>query len=161
MEHRFIDLPTLTGRTLEGLALPWNRETRVEGQRERFAPGAATSSGEAVLNVGHDAGRLLAREPQTLAFEARDSGLFVKATLPATREADDLLELIHAGVYRGLSVEFVAHHERHTGGVRELTRATVFGLAVVHRAAYPDTTLDVRNKPPIDMLHATRGQWWR
>lgn len=52
MEYRYTELPAIKGRTLEGMALPWNVETRVKGQRERFLSGAAVSSGEAVLTWG-------------------------------------------------------------------------------------------------------------
>ena len=35
------------------------------------------------------------------------------ATLPKTRDADDVLELVRTGVLRGLSLEFAAQSETH------------------------------------------------
>ena len=144
VERRSAEVRAGEGRTLAGLALPYGTETRIGAGRERFMPGAASSTGEAVLNLHHRADRPLAREPGTLSFESRDDGLHVVAELPATREADDALELVRAGVLTGLSVEFRAVRERQLGGVRVIEAARVSGLAVVARAAYPTTTIEAR-----------------
>ena len=144
MEFRFAELAEVEGRTLTGLALPFEREGRVGNMRERFARGSVASSGSAILNVQHDRGRAIAREPETLTFEVTDSGLLMRATLPATREADDTLALVRAKVLRGLSVEFLAQRERVVAGVRVIERGTVYGLAVVDHAAYPDATVAAR-----------------
>ena len=69
MEFRFAELAEVDGRTLTGLALPFEREGRVGSMRERFARGSVRSSGTAILNIQHDRGRAIAREPETLSFE--------------------------------------------------------------------------------------------
>ena len=143
LERRYADLTDIEGRTLTGLALPFEVEARVGISRERFARGSVQSSGSAILNVQHDRGRAIAREPETLTFEVTDSGLLMRAALPETREGDDTLALVKARVLRGLSVEFVAHSERNLAGVRVIDRATVYGLAVVDSGAYR-TGLSVR-----------------
>ena len=144
LERRYADLTDIEGRTLSGLALPFEVETRVGTMRERFARGSVQSSGEAILNVQHDRGRAIAREPETLTFEVTDSGLLMRAVLPATREANDTLSLVRAKVLRGLSVEFLSNREKMVGGVRVIDRATVYGVGVVDRAQYNNTTLTVR-----------------
>ena len=106
LERRYADLTDIEGRTLSGLALPFEVETRVGTMRERFARGSIVTSGEAVLNVMHDRNRPLAREPETLAFEVTEAGLFMRAELPKTREADDAIEMVKKGIWRGISVEF-------------------------------------------------------
>ena len=64
--------------------------------------------------------------------------------MPLTREADDALALVDAGVLTGLSVEFRASREVMQGGVRVIQAAVVRGVALVVRAAYPQTSLEVR-----------------
>ena len=66
MEFRFAELAEVEGRTLTGLALPFERVGRVGSMREKFARGSVQSSGSAILNVQHDRGRAIAREPETL-----------------------------------------------------------------------------------------------
>ena len=145
MEYRTAELRADSeSRQLTGLALPWETETRFGGSLERFTRGSAQPSGDAILNVQHDRTRLLARQPSTLTLESRQDGLYMAADLPETREADDALALVRSGVLTGLSVEFVASRERFTGGVRVVERATVMGLAVVPRAAYPSTSIEAR-----------------
>ena len=68
----------------------------------------------------------------------------MRAVLPATREANDTLSLVRAKVLRGLSVEFLSNREKMVGGVRVIDRATVYGVGVVDRAQYDNTTLTVR-----------------
>ena len=63
LERRYADLNDVEGRTLSGLALPFEVETRIGTMRERFSRGSVQSSGEAILNVQHDRGRAIAREP--------------------------------------------------------------------------------------------------
>ena len=143
MERRYADLTDIEGRTLSGLALPFEVETRIGRTRERFSRGSVQSTGEAVLNRQHQRAVPLAREPETLTFEVRDNGLWMSARLPTTVEADDTLTLVKARVLRGLSVEFVAHSERNLAGVRVIDRATIYGLAIVDSGAY-QTGLSVR-----------------
>ena len=133
------------GRTLAGLALPFEVETRLSARLwERFAKGSVQPSGDAVLNLFHDVGRPIAREPSSLTFEGREDGLYMSAAIPETRDGDDALTLVRAGIATGLSVEFRALTERHVKGVRIVERATVSGLALVTRAAYPSTHVEAR-----------------
>ena len=132
------------GRKVRGLALPFEVETRVGAGLERFQRGSVSTTGEALLNLHHEQTRPLAREPLSLRFEARDDGLHLEADLPLTREADDALALVDAGVLTGLSVEFRASREVMQGGVRVIQAAVVRGVALVVRAAYPQTSLEVR-----------------
>ena len=157
LERRYADLTDIEGRTLTGLALPFEVEARVGSMREKFARGSVQSTGEAVLNKQHMREIPLAREPETLTFEVRDSGLYMRATLPETREADDTLALIRARVLRGLSVEFVAKRERFDGGVRVIEQAIVYGLAVVDSGSYM-TVLSVREHDIPGVTTAV--PWW-
>ena len=158
IEHRFAELNEVDGRVLTGLALPFEVEGRVGTMRERFARGSVTTSGDAVLNRQHQRHLALAREPQTLTFEVTEAGLLMRATLPETREADDVLALVTARVLRGLSVEFVANRERMEGGVRVVEAAVIRGLAVVDSGAYR-TDLSVREGGDVQGDPGT-FPWW-
>ena len=144
LERREASIGAGSGRELRGLALPYDVEVSVAGMRERFEPGSASSTGEAVLNVHHREDRPLAREPGTLTFESRADGLYLSATLPETREADDALALVRAEVLTGLSVEFRAERERMVAGVRRISKATVAGVGLVARPAYKTTQVEAR-----------------
>ena len=74
MEYRFAPLTEVEGRTLTGLALPFEVETRIGTMRERFARGSVKSSGEAILNRQHMRGSPLAREPETLTSRPTHAG---------------------------------------------------------------------------------------
>ena len=153
-ELRHAEVRAGEGRILIGLALPYGVETRIGAGRERFEPDSIRSTGEAILNVHHRADRVLAREPNTLKLESRADGLHALARLPETREADDTLSLVRAGVLAGLSVEFRALRERFEGGVRVIRSAVVSGLAVVPRPAYQSTTVEARGESLATALHA-------
>ena len=134
------------GRVLRGLALPFGKIARLRAGREMFEPGSVTTSGEALLNAYHDQRRPLAREPQTLTFVSTDEGLRMEADLPETREADDALALVRAGVIKGLSIEFHAIREVMRAGVRVVQRAQVVGVALALNPVYGDTNLEARDE---------------
>ena len=148
-EYRFAELgPIAEGRVLSGIAVPYNSTAEVVSNgrrvRERFAPGSAYSTGQAVLNVQHERARPLAREPDTLTIESRADGLFIRATLPETREADDTLTLVRSKILRGLSVEFNSLKETRVSGVRVIQSALITGIGIVDSGAYPGTSVDLR-----------------
>ena len=152
IERREAEIRAGEGRELVGLALPYAVETRIGAGRERFEPGAVRSTGEAVLNLHHRGDRPLAREPATLTLESRADGLHMRALLPETKEADDALALVRSGVLTGISVEFHSERETMRGGVRIISAATVSGLALVTRAAYPTTAIEARESGPAPVL---------
>ena len=90
--------------------------------------------------------------------------------LPVTAEADDALALVRAEVLNGFSVEFRADEEKMAGGVRVIERATVAGVALLTRPAYPSTFAEVRGAalasalveaatgPEVDRAAATVGR---
>ena len=158
MERRFAGNGTLTsGRTLTGIAVPFNTETTVAGRRERVAPGAfstSLASGRDVLAlVNHDAGKLLARTKSgTLRLSERPDGLHYEIDLPDTSQAEDIRGLATAGSLGGVSIGFsVAAGGEHItpDGLRELRRVDLVEISVVTAfPAYPGTTTDLRSQAP-------------
>ena len=151
LERRFVDLRH-EGRVLSGVAVHYGSEARILGFRERFQPGAfgEVSGLDVILNRQHDRRMPLARTGGG-GLDLLDSAqrLEVRAELPATRDADDVLALIQAGVLRGLSLEFRASKERWNGSLRTIESAKLFAVGVVDRAAYSDSTVQLakRHKP--------------
>ena len=68
------------------------------------------------------------------------------ANLPATTMAADTMELVRAGVLRGLSVEFDAVEERRDGDIRVIVRARLGDVALVDRSQYPQSIVEARGE---------------
>lgn len=137
-------------RRLSGVALRYGDTAKLPWGDERFEPGAFgdVARADVILNNAHERGRPLARTGGGgLFLEDTAEALTVRANLPATREADDVLALVRGGVLRGLSVEFRPVAERMEGDVRVIERATLRAVAIVDTPAYPDSTVAARAKP--------------
>ena len=128
--------------------------------RERFEAGAFgpdVAAADVILNRQHDPARALARTGGGgLSLADGADALRMAAILPRTREADDTLALVAAGVLRGQSVEFRAIDEDDEGGVRVIRRAELSGLGVVTRAGYEGATVAARNAGDVGRR---RGRW--
>lgn len=148
IEQRYMAFDGVSGRRLAGLAVPYGKPTAMPWGREAVAPGAFTVAlGERrriPLTVQHERSRLLAMTPESLSIESRAEGLWIEADLPETREADDALANIRAGVYGGLSIEFHCQRDSWLGALRTIQRATLTGISVVDTPAYPDATVEAR-----------------
>lgn len=146
VERRYCELRAASdGRRLEGVAVRYGDTARLPWGRERIEVGAFAPLGDVILNASHDRAAPLARTGGggLELMDAADS-LTVRAELPATRAADDVLALVRGGVMRGLSVEFRAVAERMESGVRVIERAALSGVAVVDTPAYPASEVEAR-----------------
>ena len=141
LRYRYAALEPVEGRTLHGLLVAYG--DTAPNFRERIEPGAFgdVAKVDAILNVQHRRDRPLVRSGAGLTLTDSAEALRVEATLPNTREADDTLELIRAEVLRGFSAEFVPTRVRDAGGVEVVEAATLRGLAVVDRPAYPSARI--------------------
>lgn len=142
LRYRFAALEPVKGRTLHGVLVRYG-DTAPNFQ-ERIEPGAFgdVAGVDAILNVQHRRDRMLVRTGNGLQLTDGPESLRVAATLPNTREADDVLELIRADVLRGFSAEFLPTSTRLEGGVEVVERADLHGLAVVDKPAYPDARIE-------------------
>lgn len=134
------------GRKLLGVVVRYGAPG--QGGTERFESGAFIGlfqgSADVMLNVQHQRARPLARYPGSMALHDGPEELRMAATLPETRDADDVLALVESRVLVGLSVGFVALSERWDGDQRIIERATLDHIAVVDRPSYPDSTVATR-----------------
>ena len=97
------------------------------------------------MNDGHQRTVPLARTGGA-GLELIDSveRLAFEATLPNTRSADDVLELVRKRIMRGASVEFIPQEEKLVDGVVEIQRAKLTAIGVVDVPAYPDSEIAAR-----------------
>ena len=135
------------GRSIAGVAMRYGDRGLIDGKfHEEFAPSAFAPLGDVVLNWMHDRNKPLARTGEHGGLRLADGAteLRVEATLPETTLADDAVELIRRGVFRGLSIEFRSVEEKMVAGVRVIGKALLSGIAIVDRPAYSRAELQAR-----------------
>ncbi len=143
---------------------PYGAETDLGGGRfERFAAGAFRSRIQAGENIfmlaGHDMEKPLAStEAGSLTLRDGDDALHIEArVVPSTSWAQDALAALASGLTKGLSPGFrvPAGGDMVTrsadGLLRTVTRADLFEISMVTRAAYDQAQISARNwQPPAD-----------
>ena len=148
LERRFSELRAEGGRVISGRAITYGETAALPWGRERFEPGSFGNVAEidCILNASHCRDRPLARTGGGLELIDGPQALEVRAVLPKTRDADDVLELIRSKILRGLSIEFEAISESTQAGVRVIESAALSAVAVVDRPAYEGSVAQVREK---------------
>ena len=133
-----------------GTVVRYGDTAELGGFSETFEEGAYGDVGalDVTVNVQHERSRLLGRTGRGgVLLRQEGAAVVMAATLPATREADDALTLIRNGTLRGLSSEFHAERERFEGNLRRIISATLSGIGIVDRSAYPGSEgLQVRQR---------------
>ena len=149
IERRYTELRQ-EGRILSGVAIRYGEIGQGPlGQPERFEPLAFgdLSGADVILNYGHQRTAPLARSNGGgLILEDTERSLSIRAELPHTTEADNVLALIRGKILKGLSIEFRALQERMENEVRVVERANLSGLGVVDSGAYPSSTVEARRR---------------
>lgn len=133
---------------LAGVAMRYGTEAALPGGlRERFEPGAFgdVAAADVLANWQHMRETPLARS-RGGGLELEDGPRELRATvaLPDTTAGRDVATLASRGVLAGFSVEFFAMRDRVEGGIRIVECASLVGLAIVDRPAYPDALATLR-----------------
>ena len=163
IERLYAELKAEGERGLAGTAIVYGDVATFPWGQERFAAGAFAPIGDVLLNAQHDRTTPLARTGGA-GLELRDDAeaLRIVATLPSTRAADDVLELVRAGVMRGLSIGFhpISHHI--VVGVRVVQRARLTSIAVVDTPQYPASEIEARAAAmaALGRTAPIRRYWW-
>ena len=147
-EKRFAELRQ-QGRTLTGTAIRYGDIATLPWGRERFEPGAfgMVESLDVMLNSQHDRQTPLARtNGGGLLLSDSAAALGIKAVMPDTQSANDVLELVRKKVLRGLSIEFQATAERQENDLRIIERAELSAIGVIDKPAYSQAVVDARKK---------------
>ena len=131
------------------------------GLLELFRPGAFGNVGalDLILNWQHQRERPLARTGGGgLTLTDSDVALEMAAVLPDTREANDAVEMVKAGIMRGLSVEFHATRAKPCKATCAWSKsARLVGVGLVDVPAFPGSYgRSTRN--PGKTEHANPGQ---
>jgi HK97 family phage prohead protease len=140
------------GRTVFGIAVPWNAPTRIDDVLvEQFARGAFSHQLRSASRVKFErehvelGGTLIG----ALSLMRDDpAGLYVEMRASRTPVGDETLELIKDGALDQLSIKFRERQNRKlAGGITERVRADLAAVAVVMEGAYGHlaTTAGVRS----------------
>ena len=145
---------------LSGVAIRYGDRAEIApGLFERFEVGAFgpdVAKSTVVVNRQHSRSAPLGRAGGLLRLSDSADALRAELKLPATRDGEDVAELVKQGVLRGFSVEFRATRDRIEGGTRVVERAELRGLAVVDDPAYGSSVVALRAR--IEGTHNKR--WW-
>ena len=162
-ELRFFELRQAGDRGLGGDAVIYGDVAKLPWGNERIEVGAFHPLGDVLLNRQHERSAPLARtEGGGLELIDTAEGLRIAATLPATRDADDVLELVSRRILRGLSIEFQTTGERFENRVRIIERANLYAVAVVDSPAYPKSLVEARQAAvaELERPEARRRRRW-
>jgi HK97 family phage prohead protease len=154
MEYRAVaEVRAGAGRTLFGVAAPFNRPADIAGLfTETIAPGAfaksLASNSDILALADHRSDALLGRTRSgTLRLQETPAGLEYSLALPDTSLGNDLLALAQRGDLGGVSIGFTADSEAWPDkNTRQLRSVTLHEVSVIRgHAAYGDgTTIAVR-----------------
>ena len=145
---------------IEGYAAVFNEETTIGGRhnahawREQIAPGAfdGVDASDVVALLNHDPNLLLGRTGAgTLRLAVDDRGLRYTITPPDTTIGRDTLALVQRGDLVGSSFGFIVDADEWEAAAdglprRTITRATVLDVSPVTFPAYPQTTVQSRDR---------------
>jgi len=155
IERRDYDLEGLevreteSGKTIRGLALPFNRNSAdLGGFIERIQPGAVSvDNTDIVMLWQHDSTDPITRQSSGLELEVRKSGLWFEAQ--ATDFSDRQLDLLQRGVVKHMSFGFVTiddEWEQESKPVRRTLKAIELReISPVTWPAYKQTSVAVRS----------------
>jgi len=128
------------GRTVSGIAVPYNVEQRIDSKlTEVFLPGAFAHQIDAAHRVKFSRehmsmGGILIGRATKLREDAK--GLYAEFRVSNTPAGDETLELLRDGVLTDLSIGFREGQNRSRNGVVERVRAHLFEVSVVLEGAY-------------------------
>jgi HK97 family phage prohead protease len=141
-----------TGRTLHGVAAPFDRPTDIAGMfRETILRGAFTATlatrSDILALADHRSDALLGRtRTGSLKLSETAAGLEYSLELPATSVGNDLLALAQRGDLGGMSIAFTADNESWPDKrTRQLRAVTLHEVSVVRgHPAYDGTSIALR-----------------
>ena len=158
-ERRFAELRAeANGAILEGIAMPYGSTARIyDSFDERVEAGAFAGLDDVILNRMHDRSDIIARTGGGgLVLDDNSTRLHLRAEVPEYRA--DVRDQVARRILRGLSVEMrVTAEDWPTPDQRIIRAAELRGVALVDRAAYGDTTLQIAKRARDG---GTEFRWW-
>lgn len=128
------------GRTITGLAAPFDEPTKIDSFTEVIRQGAFTRTiaerGQRVKFLAQHDGQSLPLGRATLLREDR-AGLYAEFRVSQTTRGDEVLALIADGALDALSIGFAAVKDAWKGTTRELLEVKLYEVSAVNWGAYP------------------------
>ena len=148
-ELRFIELRAdVDNRVLEGTVVRYGDKARIAGLFDEILEPDSLRWEDVILNLQHDRAKPLARTEAGMQLTARDGVVSLRAEVAPTTYGNDALALVRSGVLRGFSVEMKVTEDRWSAGgtLRNIRKASLKGIGLVDKPAYPDSTISLRAK---------------
>ena len=159
IEHRFAAVEVRdAGAVVEGVAMPYGSTARIMGAfDERVEAGAFSGLDDVTLNRMHERADIIARTGGGgLVLDDSASRLHLRADVPEYRA--DVRDQVIRNILRGLSVEMRVTAEDWPAPDQRIIRAAELrGIALVDRAAYGDTTLQIAKRARDGGMEV---RWW-
>ena len=153
----------LDQRMIRGRIMRYGDVAHIGTIEERFAPGAVQNlqDDEVLLKRMHDRDAPIARNGVDMEITDDPTEMRISVLVPPTAIGDDALAQVRAQLLRGFSIEFAATQERWDGRQRTIERATLLGVGLVDKPAYPSSQIELR----AAMLAQKPGprklvRWW-
>lgn len=150
-EVRWCELRQTDDRVLTGTIIRFDDEANIAGVfRERVNRDAFTIRQDMILNASHNRAFPLAKlngpESASLTIRQSTGSLEIRARVVDTTIGNDALANVRAGLLTGFSVEMAVHEDewREDATLRIIKRATMHGVALVDRPAYPQSSVEAR-----------------
>ena len=138
-------------RTIEGTIVRFDDTAEIGGVfRERVNAGAFTMRPDMILNAQHDRSKPLSKLNSTkeasMSIRQDKDAYTMRASIARTTIGDDALYNVRNGLLNGFSVEMRVHEDdwREDATLRVIKRATLSGIALVDRPAYPQSSVEAR-----------------
>ena len=139
---------------LSGRVIRYGDVAKLPFGKERIDAGAFgdVANSDIILNRQHNRNQPLARSGGG-GLEVIDSPteLRLSANLPDTPTGREAMTLVRNGILRGFSVEFHAQSEYIRDRVLHIEKATLVGVALVDRPAYPESQVFRHEMIAMDM----------
>ena len=159
VEHRYAELRAAAdGAAVEGVAMPYGSVARIfDAFDERVEPGAFSGLDDVTLNRMHVREDIIARTGGGgLVLDDNANRLHVRADVPEYRA--DVRDQVQRGILRGMSVEMRVTAEDWPAPDQRIIRAAeLHAIAIVDRAAYSDTTLQLAKRAQAGGIEV---RWW-
>jgi len=156
LERRAVALRHDGERVISGVVMRYGAEATIGGAfRERVEAGALGTPQDVILNIQHDRARPIARQGHGLHLVDSGEALEMRAELPRTRDAEDALAMVEAGLLQGLSVELRVEADEWTrdatgGHLRTIQKALLSGIGLVDKPAYTASELEARARDLLE-----------
>ena len=118
------------------------------------------ANADVILNRQHSRSMPLARTGGGgLTIQDSPTELSLQADLPDTATGREALTLVRSGVLRGFSIEFRAIREYVRNQVLHVGQASLVGIALVDRPAYPDSQVFRHQNLAMEPLDCGNLRW--